>query len=1038
MAKIKIALAGNPNSGKTTLFNALTGSNQYVGNWPGVTVEKKDGLLAGDKDVTIQDLPGIYSLSPYSLEEKVSRKFLVEENPDAILNIVDGTNIERNLYLSTQLAELGIPMVMAVNMMDVVKKNGDKIDFAKIGKALNCEVTGISALKKEGGAEAAQLAARLAKEARKGESPHVFSGSVEHAIAHIEESIQGKVPARSIRWFAIKIFERDREVIKDLGIGVGEMKHIEAHIRDCEKELDDDAESIITNQRYEFIQNLMSKAVTRTQARKNKTTLSDKIDKFVTNRILALPLFVLALCAMWWVAVAENGPGTILTDWANDSFLGEDGWHLPFTTHTFKCGEPGCACKGDAKNCDCASCAFYAGKGYDEAKEAYAPHEKNIEAWESAYKEAYNEKYGEKDKDGNLTEAGAKAYETALAAWNEKAEKEFKPGKDGDRFEAEEFAVLDEALAAGVKAEVKLDDDEETGEPVTGVASIDSETHLVETEPCEHAPVECLMAKAADPGHSCGDCTGEEGEPKEACEHCEKVAKWRAAYIKAYDAKNGGGAYEAKLRGFNREAEAKWRKASGEAREAAKKEGKTYIPKSLFEESGFEIFDEAVAAGVAAQEGPMPGDCGCCGHEMSWECDYAAYKASKEVPEVDPSRFGVFIPGLKTLIGEALDAVGTGDKVKSLVLDGAWGGVATVLGFVPVISVVFLFLAFLEDCGYMARVAFIMDRLFRKFGLSGKSFIPMIVGKGCGVPAVMAARTIENERDHRMTVMLATFIPCGAKTVIIAMFAALFFRGQWYVAALMDVIGIAVIVMGGIALKKSKAFAGEAAPFVMELPAYHMPTAAGIWRHTWIRVKGYIMKAGLIIFPACVFLWFIMNYDFSFAHVGEEGIDRSMLAVAGGWLAWMLEPLGFGSWQGAAASVSAEIAKEQATATLGLVASNMPGGATGAQIKWLFASFSDFPKLAALSFMIFNLFIPPCMVAIAVTFREMGSKAWGWFAVGFQLFTGYVLAMSAYRIGVLAAGGGFGLWTAAALVLDAFCLWMVFRPAAKAGKEPAL
>ena len=792
---IKIALAGNPNSGKTTLFNALTGSDQYVGNWPGVTVEKKDGILQGRKDVVIQDLPGIYSLSPYSLEEKVSRRFLVEENPDAIINIVDGTNIERNLYLSTQLAELGIPMVMAVNMMDVVRKNGDKIDFARIAKALNCEVVGISAVKNEGGRDAAMKAVELAEKgaARKSEVPHVFSGSVEHAIAHIEESIQGKVRKSAIRWYAIKIFERDREIINGLGIGVGDLKHIEEHIRDCERELDDDAESIITSQRYEFIKNLMDKSLTKSEKRRNKATLSDKIDKIVTNRILALPIFILSLCVMWWIAVADGGPGTVLTDWANDGFLG-DGWHLPFTMHEVD------------------------GRDYETACEDFAKAEATVAAWEAGEKTASIE-------------------------------------------------------------------DEETGETA----------------------------------------------------------------------------------------------------------------------------DE-------------------------WEIDEAAYNAAKEVEEPDPSAYGVWIPGIGALIGGALEKMGVNDTVASLVNDGAWGGVATVLGFVPVIFVVFLFLSFLEDCGYMARVAFIMDRLFRKFGLSGKSFIPMIVGKGCGVPAVMAARTIENKRDQRMTIILATFIPCGAKTVIIAMFAAVFFRDMWYVAPLMDVIGIAIIVLGGIALKKSRAFAGDPAPFVMELPAYHMPTLSGIWHHTWNRVKAYMLKAGMIIFPACVFLWFIMNYDFHFNLVGEEGIDRSMLATMGGWIAWLFAPLGFGTWQGAAASVSAEIAKEQATATLGLVAAGFDGATTASNITALFGSFSDFPKLAAMSFMIFNLFIPPCMVAIAVTFREMGSKAWGWFAVGFQLLVGYVLAMSVYQIGMFCAGGSFGVWTAVAILADLVAAWFVLRPGRKEGK----
>ncbi len=803
---VKIALAGNPNSGKTTLFNALTGSEQYVGNWPGVTVEKKDGILVGHKEVVIQDLPGIYSLSPYSIEEKVSRRFLVEEGPDAILNIVDGTNIERNLYFSTQLAELGLPMVMAVNMMDVVKKNGDKIDFEKIARALRCEVVGISALKNEGGMEAAEKVVEMAKKSvvEKGpgklpDVPHVFSGSVEHAIAHIEESIQGKVPLRSIRWYAIKVFERDREIIKTLDISVGEMKHIEEHIRDCEKELGDDAESIITSQRYDFIKRLMDKSLALNEKRKDKATLSDKVDKVVTHRILALPIFILSLCAMWFLAVAENGPGTMLTDWANDGFLA-DGWHLPFTMHE---------CREDGK---------YKGMEFEDAQGEFAKAEATVAAWEAGEKKASIE-------------------------------------------------------------------DEDTGE--------------------------------------------------------------------------------------------------------------------------------------IAEE---------------WDIDEAAYNAAKEFEEPDPGQFGVWVPGLGALITGALERAGVSDTVKSLVVDGAWGGVATVLGFVPVIFIVFLFLAFLEDCGYMARVAFIMDRLLRRFGLSGKSFIPMLIGKGCGVPAVMAARAIENERARRMTVILATFVPCGAKTVIIAMFAALFFREQWYIAAMMDVVGIAIIILGGIALKKTRFFAGEASSFVLELPAYHMPTISGVWHHTWNRLKGYILKAGFVIFPACVFLWFIMHFDWALNLLADEEIEKSILHDLGSWIAWIFEPLGFGSWQGAAASVSAEIAKEQATATLKLVTVGMEGVSSGAHIQNFFASISAFPKLAALSFMMFNLFVPPCMVAIAVTFREMGSQKWGWFAVGFQLFVGYVLALSVYQLGVLIAGGGFGFWTAVAILVDLAVIWAIVRPARKGGK----
>ena len=782
----KIALAGNPNCGKTTLFNDLTGSAQYVGNWPGVTVEKKDGVLLGHKKVVIQDLPGIYSLSPYSLEEVVARNYLVNERPDAILNIVDGSNLERNLYLTTQLLELGIPMVVAVNMIDVVRKNGDRIDLAKLSKELGCAVVEISALKGEGTKKAADMAIEAAEKGIQGERPHVFTGSVEHAIAHIEESLHGKVEKATSRWAAIKVFERDAKAIETLNVPADIVSHVEGHIKDCEKEMEDDSESIITTQRYEYIQRIVADTYKRSP-RRASTTLSDKIDKVVTNRILALPIFILSLCAMWWLAVADGGPGTTLTDWANDGFLG-DGWHLPFTTHEVD------------------------GKDYETACEDFAKAEATVKAWEAGEKKASIE-------------------------------------------------------------------DEETGE----------------------------MAE-------------------------------------------------------------------------------------------------------------------------EWDVDETAYKAAKEVEEPDPSAYGVWVPGIGALIGAGLERLGVSETVASLVNDGAWGGVATVLGFVPVIMVVFLFLAFLEDCGYMARVAFIMDRLFRKFGLSGKSFIPMIVGKGCGVPAVMAARTIESERDRRMTIILATFIPCGAKTVIIAMFSAIFFREMWYVAPLMDVIGMAIIVLGGIALKKSRAFAGEAAPFVMELPAYHMPTVSGILHHTWNRVKAYVIKAGAVIFPACVFLWLIMSFDFGFNLVGDD-IDKSILATVGGWIAWLFAPLGFGTWQGAAATVSAEIAKEQATATLGMVSAGLGGATTASNVSALFGSMSAYPKLAAMSFMLFNLFVPPCMVAIAVTFREMGSKVWGWFAIAFQLFVGYVLALSVYQLGMVFAGGGFGVWTAITILVDVWCLWMIFRPA---------
>ena len=702
------ALAGNPNTGKTTLFNSLTGSEQYVGNWPGVTVEKKEGVIRGLKGIRVQDLPGVYSLSPYSIEERVTREYLVEQAPDAILNIVDGTNLERNLYFSTQLAELGLPMVMAVNMMDVVKRHGDWIDFEKIGRALKCDVVGISAASGEGTRDAVARLVKLQRQKCADEVPHVFSGSVEHAIAHIEESIEGAVSPRAIRWYAIKVFERDQEIVKKLKLSEEVLEHIDEHIRDCEKELEDTSESIITNQRYAFIKALVRSALKRKEKR-SRESISDRVDRLVTHKIWGLPIFFLFISAMWYLAVAEKGPGTLLTDWANDVFLA-------------------------------------------------------------------------------------------------------------------------------------------------------------------------------------------------------RITEWMT---------------------------------------------------------------------------------------------------------------------------DGLTALGVSPFVISLVVDGAWGGVATVLGFVPVITICFCFLAIMEDCGYMARVAFVIDRFFRLFGLSGKSFIPLIIGKGCGVPAVMAARAIENERDRRMTIILATFMPCGAKTVIIALFSSIFFRDQWYIAALMDVIAIGIIFFGGIALKKSRLFSGEVAPFIMEMPAYHLPTIRGVLIRTGQRVKSYIVKAGLVIFPICVFLWLVMHVDWSFNLLAETELDRSILHSFGQLIAGLFAPLGFGTWQGAVATIAAEFAKEQATAVLTMFA----GGEESDQMMALFRTFSDFPRLSALSFMIFNLFIPPCIVAVVVSFRELCSKKWGFLTLAFQLFVGYSLALSVYQIGLWICTGHFGFWTAVALAIDLFCLWAVVRPVRKEAKE---
>lgn len=702
--EIKIALAGNPNCGKTTLFNDLTGSTQYVGNWPGVTVEKKEGKLKGHKDVIIQDLPGIYSLSPYSPEEIVTRNYLVNDKPDVILNIIDGTNIERNLYLTTQLVEIGLPMVVVVNMMDVVEKNGDKIDFDKLSKELGCKVLKMSALKSDGCMEAAEECLRLAKSHQAGELPHVFTGSVEHAIAHIEESIENIVPKENLRWYAIKIFERDEKAVENIKLSSDLKAHLEQHIVDCEKEMDDDAESIITNQRYTYINELTGRTVVKKNLGAKELTVSDKIDKVVTNRWLALPIFAGIMFLVYYISVTTLG--TILTDWTNDKLFGE------------------------------------------------------------------------------------------------------------------------------------------------------------------------------------------------------------------------------------------W-----------------------------------ITNGATA----------------------------------------------------GLEALGASDAVISLIVDGLIGGVGTVLGFVPQMLLLFLCLAILEDSGYMARVAFIMDRVFRRFGLSGKSFIPMLVGTGCGVPAIMASRTIEDEKDRRMTILLTTFLPCGAKTEIIAMITLAFFPGSKFIAPAMYFIGIGIVIFAGIALKKTKYFAGDPAPFVMELPAYHVPTVKGVLIHVWERAKAFIIKAGTIIFAVCMVLWFLMHFTPTFHFVDD--VEVSILKYIGVGLAWIFKPLGFGTWQGAVASVSAEVAKEQATATLGMLAHAASDGETDVATA-IFSLFGG-SQLAGMSFLLFNIFDAPCLVAIATAFREQGTRKWGWITFGFQMGIGYCMSLCVYQIGSYIAGGGFNVGTAVAIALVVAALYFIFRPAKK-------
>ncbi len=772
---ITIALAGNPNCGKTTLFNALTGANQYVGNWPGVTVEKKEGRLKDQKNVTVTDLPGIYSLSPYTLEEVVARNYLIQERPDVILNIVDGTNLERNLYLTTQLVELGIPVLVAVNMMDVVRKNGDRIDVARLAKALDCQVVEISALKGDGIRAAAAGAVELARSGRKTVPQHRFAGCVEHALAHIEEVAVHHMPAEQQRWYAIKLFERDEKVAEQLHLASDVAAHLENDIRDCEKEMDDDAESIITAQRYDYITAVIKDCYTRRS--KEKMSASDKIDRVVTNRWLALPIFA---CVMFLIyAIAMGGwkisIGTAGTDWANDGLFG-DGWFVPFTA----------------------------------------------------------------DKD----------------AWEE----------DAGAFE--EAGVIIEAYEAGQTEAYMYDD--ETGE--TNVIPVDEE----------------------------------------------------------------------------------------------------------------------------------------------------AYNEALAVAEPDPRDYGVWVPGIPVLVEKLLNALGCGEVVTSLVLDGIVGGVGAVLGFVPQMLVLFLLLAILEDVGYMARVAFIMDRIFRRFGLSGKSFIPMLVATGCGVPGIMASRTIEQDRDRKMTIMTTGFIPCGAKMPIIALFAGALFGESPLVAVSAFFIGIAAVVISGILLKKFRAFAGEPAPFVMELPAYHAPQARNVLRAMWERGWSFIKRAGTIILLSSIVLWFLQGFGFEDGSFGMvEDNNASLLAAIGGAIAFIFAPLGFGTWQATVATITGLIAKEEVVGTLGVL---YPGNLT-VQIG------AAYTGLTAYSFMIFNLLCAPCFAAMGAIRREMNNARWTWAAIGYMCAFAYAVSLIVYQMGSLFTGGGFGVGTAAALLVLAGLGYLVFRPA---------
>ena len=820
--ELKIALAGNPNCGKTTLFNELTGSSQYVGNWPGVTVEKKEGKLRGHNDVIIQDLPGIYSLSPYTLEEVVSRKYLVGEKPDAILNIVDGTNIERNLYLTTQLIELGIPVLVAVNMMDLVRKNGDQIDLAKLGEHLGCPVVEMSALKSEGCMQAAEAALALAEGKKQVEDqPHVFTGSVEHAIAHIEESIQGHVEPRFLRWYAIKLFERDSKVQEELKLPADLMAHLEQHIADCETELDDDAESIVTNQRYAYINKVMDGAIKKASAA-HSMSLSDKIDSIVTNRILALPIFAVVMWLVYYISVTTVG--TMGTDWANDGVFGE-GWHL------FGIGT----------------------SAYEDDAEPYSDAMNVINAFVEA--------------DGN------------------------------------------EELAAAIDSE---------SEDYDGAAAVAAVNEFAATV------------------------------------HADATADYTL-----------------------------------EDEETLATEDVTYTADELAEAA--ETF------------------------------------ASFDGEEPDPANYGIWVPGIPVLVGNLLESMNCGEVLSGLILDGIIAGVGAVLGFVPQMLVLFLFLAFLEECGYMARIAFIMDRIFRRFGLSGKSFIPILIGTGCGVPGIMASRTIENDRDRKMTIMTTTFIPCGAKLPFIAMVAGAIFGGASWVAPSAYFLGIAAIICSGIILKKTKLFVGDPAPFVMELPAYHMPTVGAILRSMWERGSSFIKKAGTIILLSTIVVWFATYFGFvdgSFGMLAEDQIDSSILGTIGSALAWIFAPLGFGNWQATVASITGLVAKENIVGTMGILYS-VGEGSVYANMAATFTLASGYAFLA------FNLLCAPCFAAMGAIKREMNNAKWFWTAIGYQCGFAWLVALVVNQLGSLALYGQFGVFTVIAILVVIAFFYFLLRPAKK-------
>ena len=803
---IRIALAGNPNSGKTTLFNNLTQSNQYVGNWPGVTVEKKEGKLRKHNDVTVVDLPGIYSLSPYTEEEVVARNYLLDEKPEVIINIVDGTNLERNLYLSTQLMELGIPFVMALNMMDVVRKNGDRIDTKALSDSLGCPVVEISALRGENTLKVAEEAIKEAQKGGRTPAP-IFSSNIEKVISYIEEKAAFKCDESEKRWYAIKVFEGDQKDLEKVKIENYALSEIKKEVENVEVEMDDDKESIITNERYSYIERVVK---TSYKKKSNGLTVSDKIDTIVTNKYLALPIFALVMWLVYFVSVSTIG--TIFTDWANDGVFG-DGFYL----------------LGIGRS------------AYEESVEEYGTAESVVKA--------FGEKLGLE-----AVELDEDSLKDILSS----------TGKDG----VASYILQDEETLSEEEIEVTY-------------------TELVES-------VDIL--------------------------------------------------------------------------------------------------------------------------------------SSYNYNEPEPEEYGPWVPGLPVLIGNGLEAIGCSEWLMGLILDGIVAGVGAVLGFVPQMFVLFLFLAVLEDCGYMARIAFVMDRIFRKFGLSGKSFIPILIGTGCGVPGIMASRTIENEKDRRMTIITTTFIPCGAKLPFIAMIAGSIFGGASWVAPTAYFLGMFAIITSGIILKKTKLFSGDPAPFVMELPSYHMPTVKNVLLSMWERGWSFIKKAGTIILLSTIVVWFTSFFGFAedgFRMLSEEELDYSILGRIGSLIAWIFYPLGWGNWQAAVASITGLVAKENIVGTLGILY-----GAEGSAYAGISAAFS---KVAGLSFLSFNLLCAPCFAAIGAIKREMNSAKWTWFAVGYQCLFAYLVALVVYQFGSLFTGNVNVLLLFVAILVAAYFLYMLFKKERKVG-----